>query len=106
MRSKPIFTLTVLAGLLAGCHGVYNITGAHQEKALAEAHEFIASDPSLAEATIECKKHDSDNDGDVTCTVFAPDGERITLECPARKFWRFAEDHGCKETQRLSGRLR
>lgn len=92
--------------VLSGCHRWYNWTGAHQEKAVAEAKDFVAADPSLDGSEIECKKHDSDGDGDVTCTVFAPDGERITLECPDRKFWRFTEDQGCKETLRLSGKIK
>lgn len=98
--------LIIIALTLCGCHGVYNITGAHQAKAIAEAEEFVAADVALAGAKVECKKHDSDEDGDITCTVFAPSGERITLECPTRKLIRLVEDHGCKETQRISGRLR
>lgn len=102
MRTK-LFTAATLA-ILTGCHTVYNWTGTHQAKALAEAREYADADPRLRGADIDCKKHDSDSDGDVTCTVHGPD-DRVTLECPTRKLLRFTEDHGCKETERFSGKI-
>lgn len=103
-KTKTI-TIYLCASLVSGCGGYYNISGANQAKAQAEAERFVASDPALSGSEVECKKHDSDGDGDVTCTVFAPSGDRVTLECPTRRFMRFLEDEGCREVLRLGGKV-
>ena len=102
MKTTNYIALASLLSLTA-CHGFYNLNGAHQRKAEKEARAW-ADGAEMPDASITCKKKDSDGDGDVTCTV-AANGERVTVECPTRKFFRFAEDSGCKETRRISGKL-
>jgi hypothetical protein len=114
--ARSLATLFGVAGLVAvlvsACsvtlwpraHRLFNWTGAHQAKAQSEAIEWVARDPTLTGAEIECTKHDSDGDGFITCTVFAPT-DQITLECPGRRLFGFTENHGCKPTDRLTGRL-
>lgn len=98
----PLLALIACASL-SGCF--YNARGINQKHAQEQAEAWVKDlGPAYEGTTVKCKKHDSDHDGDITCNVTAPDGERITIECPIAHYIEAFEDEGCRETLRYSGK--
>ena len=102
MRHHATHLIILIALAATGC---FNERGINQKHAQAEAEQWVEDlGPAYECTVVKCKKHDSDGDGDITCNATAPDGERITIECPVARVIQAFEDEGCRETVRFSGK--
>ena len=89
--------LAIFGSAIAGF--IFNNAGKTEDSAYAAAEKFITTN-NLDVKRKTCA-HDSDGDGQATCTIALNDGEKIFLSCPVGIFNTFMGAESCKEIDTL-----